>query len=123
MRLSQNDSDTKKNTLAHCCEGAHTHTHACTGTTHCHVFDIHLSLSLQLSYYLPVEPLELQVRKRRDQRQERGRKHTRDYKLDRRMEHNCLSTLMSAVNRKILSVSKRETESDHFKCISECVRG
>lgn len=29
--------------------------------THCHVFDIHVSLPLQLSYYLPVEPLKLQV--------------------------------------------------------------
>lgn len=29
-------------------------------TTHCHVLDVHVSLSLQLGYYLPVEPLELQ---------------------------------------------------------------
>lgn len=26
-------------------------------TTYCHVFYIHVSLSLQLGYYLPVEPL------------------------------------------------------------------
>lgn len=26
-------------------------------TTYCHVFHIHVSLSLQLGYYLPVEPL------------------------------------------------------------------
>lgn len=40
--------------------------------TYCHVFDIHVSLSLQLSNYLPVEPLKLQVRRRRDQREEKG---------------------------------------------------
>lgn len=31
--------------------------------TYCHVFDIHVSLSLQLGNYLPVEPLKLQVRR------------------------------------------------------------
>lgn len=30
--------------------------------TYCHVFDIHVSLSLQLGNYLPVEPLKLQER-------------------------------------------------------------
>lgn len=42
----------------------HTMTHTCTGTTHCHVFHIHVGLSLQLGYDLPVEPLKLQEEKR-----------------------------------------------------------
>lgn len=33
------------------------HTDSDIQTTYCHVFHIHVSLSLQLSYYLPVEPL------------------------------------------------------------------
>lgn len=31
--------------------------------TYCHVFDVHVSLSLQLGNYLPVEPLKLQERR------------------------------------------------------------
>lgn len=91
-----------------------------TETTHCHVFDIHVSLSLQLSYHLPVEPLQLQGRKRRrDKREERGRGHTGDYKLDRRM--NCNSS--AATNRgKTISLTERHTEG-LFRVYCACVRG
>jgi len=64
----------------------HTHarTHARTHTqiyrhsgTHSHVFDIQVSLSLQLCYYFSVEPLELRMRRRIGEGRKRGEEERR----------------------------------------------
>lgn len=104
---------------AHCCSSSHTY----TATTHCHVFDIHVSLLLQLGYYLPVEPLKLQVRRRRNKREERGGRHTGDYILDGRMECYSLSALLSAANWENAVSLEEKKESDHLECTGACVRG
>lgn len=89
-------------------------------TTHCHVFDIHVSLSLQLSYYVSVEPLKLQVKRRRkDKREERIGRHTGYYKLDGWMEGYSLSSFaVSRKQGKMLQVSWRKMENDHLKSVS-----
>lgn len=93
-------------------------------TTHCHVFDIHVSLSLQLSYYVSVEPLKLQVKRRRkDNREERIGRHTGYYKLDGWMEGYSLSSFaVSRKQGKMLQVSWRKMANDHLKCIGAGAR-
>lgn len=93
-----------------------------TKTTHCHVFDIHVSLPLQLGYYLPVEPLKLQVRRSREQR-EREEGTLVIIHLMGGWSATVCQLCSQRQTGKILQVSKREMESDHLSvCVCAGVR-
>lgn len=91
-----------------------------TDITHCHVFDIHVSLPLQLSYYLPVEPLKLQVG---------GRDETKERKFVIVNLMGALGTILSALlstekkGKNAVETQREKMVSDHLECIAECVWG